>query len=338
MMKTPIVLFIFFCLFSTAVYRGLRFLETAPSKNVSDRRIEIVQGATFGEVTDLLVKEGLVTNGFLFRLLGKFTRKERKIKPGEYRLHRAIRPIQLLDILVRGDIVSYRVVIPEGMSSEQIGEILEKTGLVSTERFRQLVHDPSRVASLGFEGPSLEGYLFPDTYRFTKQSTPEQIVTHIAAQFKNVYDDAFKARAKDFVMTQREVVTLASIIEKETAVSDERTAISAVFHNRLKKKMRLQSDPTVIFSLKDFDGNLRREDLLNDSPYNTYRVNGLPPGPIASPGRAALHAALHPADVDYLYFVSKNDGTHHFSLTLEEHNAAVRKYQLKQGSNPVLVR
>ena len=283
-------------------------------------------------MTGLLAEEGLITSEFSFRLFGKLTGQETQIKPGEYRLHRAMTPEALLETLVRGEILQYQVVIPEGKSLKEIAEILERAGLVEAEIFLAMGRDPQIIQALGFDGDSLEGFLFPETYRFTKQIPPDQIVARIASQFKLVYDDSYKKQASILGMTQREVVTLASIIEKETAVPEERIIVSAVFHNRLKKKMRLQSDPTVIFSLDNFNGNLTRKDLKHASPYNTYYVRGLPPGPIASPGRGAIHAALYPADVDYLYFVSKKNGTHYFSLTLKEHNAAVRKFQLgKKG-------
>ncbi len=195
----------------------------------------------------------------------------------------------------------------------------------------KVVEDPTLMAEFGIEGESLEGYLFPDTYQFAKRTPPHEIVRRMVTQFQTVYDESFRKRAAQLGMTLREVVTLASIIEKETGNASERGLISAVFHNRLKKKMRLQSDPTVIFALTDFNGNLTKKDLSAPSPYNTYRFIGLPPGPIANPGKESLYAALYPANVDYLYFVSKNDGTHFFSKNLREHNGAVNKYQRRRA-------
>jgi len=312
------------------LFQGFRFLDATPSSDESEARIEIPQGASFREVTERLGAEGLISSRFSFRLLGKLTQSEAKIKPGEYRLHRAMRPMDLLNKLVRGEVLQYPIVIPEGLSSRQIAQIFDSAGLVKADTFLQWVRDPDFIRTLGFEGDSLEGYLFPETYHFSKQAAPQQIVTRIVGQFKAIYDAAFQERAKELGMSQREVVTLASIIEKETSAPQERRSVSAVFHNRLKINMRLQSDPTVIFSVDEFDGNLTRAHLFNDSPYNTYRVSGLPPGPIANPGREAIDAALYPEAIDYLYFVSKNNGTHYFSKTLEEHNAAVRKYQIER--------
>lgn len=331
-MKRLILIFFFFVvlILTVAVVQAYVFLQNAPSLEEVQRTIEIEPGTTFLEVTGLLKREGLVTNSFFFRLLGKITQNESKIKPGEYRLHRAMRPTEILDDLVRGEVLVHRVVIPEGTSSREIGAILEKGNILKAETFYQTAQNKEIVKKLGFESESLEGYLFPDTYYFSKKTPPEKIVDQMTKKFRETYDETFQKQADELGMNQREVITLASIIEKETGTPSERRIISGVFHNRLKRKMRLQSDPTVIFSLAHFDGDIKRKDLLNNSPYNTYRVTGLPPGPISNPGKEAIHAALFPADVDYLFFVSKNNGEHSFSKTLEEHNEAVRKYQLNQ--------
>jgi UPF0755 protein len=187
------------------------------------------------------------------------------------------------------------------------------------------------IKTVGVEANSLEGYLFPDTYRLDKTMPEEAIIKKMVSRFWEIFNVDLQNRSRELGFSYHQVVTLASIIEKETGAEEERRLISAVFHNRLKRKELLQSDPTVIYAVKDFDGNLTREDLKLDSRYNTYRYAGLPPGPIANPGRASLIAALHPAEVDYLYFVSKNDRTHEFSSDLKQHNAAVRKYQLNGG-------
>ncbi len=307
------------------------FLQKPSSSEAIYRTIEIDTGATFIEVTRLLKQDELIASPISFRLLGKLTQNESRIKPGEYRLHRAMRPMEILDTLVQGDVLKYTVVIPEGTASREIGKILESAGLIDADLFYETAHNKVLIQSLGFEGDSLEGYLFPDTYHFTKQTSAEQVVGMMTRQFQAVYDKSFSEQAEKLGLSQQEVLTLASIIEKETGTPSERTIISGVFHNRLKRKMRLQSDPTVIFSLVDFDGDIRKKDLLNNSPYNTYRVAGLPPGPISNPGREAIYAALFPADVDYIFFVSKNNGEHHFSTTLREHNEAVRKYQRKEN-------
>jgi UPF0755 protein len=331
MVKVWITLFSLTLVIAVGAVRGLQFLNNPPSLVETYKVIEIAEGATFNNVSDLLKREGLITNQIYFRLLGVWTQNEKNIKPGEYGLHTAMRPMELLDLLVRGKILHHQVVIPEGATARQIAKLLEAAKLADAETFMKVVEDPTLMEEFKIEGESLEGYLFPDTYQFPKKTPPHDIVRRMVTQFQAAYDESFRSRADQLRMTQREVVTLASIIEKETGHPSERGLISAVFHNRLKKKMRLQSDPTVIFALSEFDGNIKKKDLGIPSPYNTYRFIGLPPGPIANPGKESLYAALHPADVDYLYFVSKNDGTHFFSKNLREHNGAVNKYQRKRA-------
>jgi len=202
-----------------------------------------------------------------------------------------------------------------------------------SDAFLSKVMDPGFAAAKGIAGRSLEGYLFPDTYFFPRNTEIERIIQTLLDRFNAVYSPEWTDRSRRVGLTRHEVVTLASIIEKETGVAEERARISSVFHNRLKKGMRLQSDPTVIYGIKNFNGNITREHLNTPTPYNTYQIGGLPPGPIASPGRAALWAVLFPEETDFLYFVARGDGTHQFSKSLAEHNQAVRRYQLgKSGS------
>jgi UPF0755 protein len=331
MVKVWITLFSLTLVIAIGAVLGLRFLNHPPSSVETHKVIEVVEGATFNSVSEILEREGLITNRLYFRLLGLWTQSEKSIKPGEYGLHTAMRPMELLDLLVRGKILHHQIIIPEGSTARQIAKLLEAAKLADAEAFMKVVEDPTLMSEFGIEGESLEGYLFPDTYQFPKRTPPHEIVRRMVTQFQTAYDESLRRRADELRMSLREVVTLASIVEKETGHPSERGLISAVFHNRLKKKMRLQSDPTVIFALTDFDGNIRKKDLGIPSPYNTYRFIGLPPGPIANPGKASLHAALYPADVDYLYFVSKNDGTHFFSKNLREHNSAVNKYQRKRA-------
>lgn len=211
-----------------------------------------------------------------------------------------------------------------------VWQALERAGLVSAEAFLQAASDPGLIESLGIEGYPFEGYLFPETYNFPKGVTAEQIIKKMVDHFRSVFTPAWTERAHAMGFTIHQVVTLASIVEKETSKPEERPLIASVFLNRLKRRMRLESDPTVIYGIKDFDGNLTRKDLRTMSPYNTYRIKGLPPGPIANPGRASIEAVLYPSEEPYLYFVSKNDGSHHFSPTLREHNRMVRRYQLRR--------
>lgn len=219
------------------------------------------------------------------------------------------------------------ILIPEGLTMVQIAEIFGQQGLVDPHELLRLMKDPAFIASLGIKADTLEGYLYPDTYKFPRGIKPKEVITAMVEHLRQVYGPDLEARAQELKLTQHEVLTLASVIEKESGSNGEREEISAVFHNRLKKHIPLQSDPTVIYGLPSFDGNIHKKDLSSPSPYNTYRIAGLPPGPIANPGIQSIRATLYPSDSRALYFVSKNDGTHQFSATLEEHNQAVEKYQ-----------
>jgi len=236
-------------------------------------------------------------------------------------------PDEILDKLVRGEQIRYSITIPEGLTLVQTASLFEKMGLANKERFIQLATDPEFIASLGMDEETLEGYLFPDTYKFIRNIKEKNIIRMMVKRFNEIYNQEFRKRQQELGFTRREIITLASMIEKETAYSKEKPLISAVFHNRLKRNMRLQCDPTVIYGLNNFSGRLTKKDLMTYTPYNTYLIKGFPPTPIANPGLDSIRAALYPAKVDYLYFVSKNNGTHYFSSTLTEHNQAVYKYQ-----------
>lgn len=295
--------------------------------------VEIPEGASFKQVASILANEGLIASPLWFRLLGKVQGAERKVRPGEYDLHTAMRPAEILDALVTGKVIQYSVLIPEGLTALQISKLLGEAGIVNSAEIVQLVSDPDFAKLLGVEAPTLEGYLFPDTYHFPRRVKAEHVAKTMVSRFRQVYTPELQARAAALGMAEHQIVTLASIIEKETGQEDERSLIAAVFHNRLRQGLPLQSDPTVIYGIPNFTGNLTRADLMRSTPFNTYTSTGLPPGPIANPGLKSLQAAVNPASVPYLYFVSKNDGTHHFSATIDEHNRAVDRYQ-KRGSRP----
>ncbi len=287
----------------------------------------IPEGTPFQQVAVLLEREELIRSRQAFVFLGKMQEAERKIHPGEYELNAAMAPEEMLAKLLAGRVLLHSVTIPEGYTIKQIADVVAEHGITDREEFLKAVSDTSFIKSLGISADTLEGYLYPDTYRFPRRTSGKEVIRTMVDQLGQVMTPEWQARAKDLHMTVHEVLTLASVIEKETGAGDERPHISSVFHNRLKKKIPLQSDPTVIYGLPNFDGNLRKKDLSDPSPYNTYRWAGLPPGPIASPGAASIRAALYPMLSSDLYFVSKNDGTHHFSATLVEHNKAVEKYQ-----------
>jgi UPF0755 protein len=290
----------------------------------------IKPGQGFFETIDQLQQQGLVQHPKKFRWLAYLKGDERRIRAGEYSLSLAMSPRTILDTLVRGETILHKVVVPEGATMTRIGELLEKAGLVSRELFVQAATNADLVAAIGLEGDTLEGYLFPETYHFPKGVTAGQVINKMVGQFRTVFSPAWSERAKEMGFSVHQIVTLASIVEKETGKPEERPIIAAVFLNRLERNMRLESDPTVIYGMEQFDGNITREDLNRSTPYNTYRIKGLPPGPIANPGRDAIAAVLYPRDEPYLYFVSKNDGSHHFSRTFEEHNKMVSKYQLRR--------
>jgi len=311
---------------------GLAFLsQLQPVGNPSARQIlEIPSGSSFAEVANLLHDRQLVKSDWAFVWMGRLLGADRNIIPGEYEFTGGMTPADVLNKITTGDVVQYAVTIPEGYSIEQIAGLLQEKGLADQRVFIQLTRDQEFLTSLNLQVYDLEGYLFPDTYHFTRHMKPETMIQTMVGRFKQAWTTSMQERASELGMSLHQIVTLASVIEKETGLAEERGLISGVFHNRLRKKIPLQSDPTVIYALERFDGNLRKKDLAVESPYNTYRVRGLPPGPIANPGEASIRAALYPVPTNYLYFVSRNDGSHQFSSTLDEHNLAVKKYQLQQ--------
>jgi len=315
-----------------------------PSWERHTKVLAIQAGMGFRDIARVLEENGIIRDRSSFYLLARMEEAIPRVKAGEYEMNTNMTPRMVLSKLVRGDVIKYPITIPEGFTLLQIGEILHQAGVCTKNIFWEKVKDPSLVASLGLDGDSLEGYLFPDTYNFPKGLGEESAIRQMVARFKNIYASLAK-RAEQLGLNRKDVVILASMIEKEAVDDQERRLISAVFHNRLQRGMALQSDPTAVYGLKTGrakNERITREDLLRKTPYNTYRFSGLPKGPIANPGFKSLYAVLHPADVNYLYFVSKNDRTHYFSQTLQEHNRAVAKYQkkskrdLKQGtsSNP----
>ncbi|MDD5723094.1 MAG: endolytic transglycosylase MltG [Syntrophales bacterium] len=292
--------------------------------------VEIPRGIPFAQTADILDEAGLLRHKKRFCLLAAVTGASKRIKAGEYDLRSSMSPMAVLEKLVKGKVKGYQIFIPEGFTLRRIATRLENQGLADRETFISLASDSRFLSSLGIEGESAEGYLFPDTHTLNKSMGEEGIIRFMVRQFRKVMTPDMLERADELGLTEDELVILASIIEKEGGPKEEKPMISAVFHNRLKKGMRLQSDSTVIYDIEDFDGNLRRTDLEKETPYNTYRIKGLPPGPICNPGLDSIEAALYPAPVDFLYFVSKNNGSHHFSSNLTDHNAAVLKYQIKR--------
>ena len=311
-------------------YQMIRWAEAPVVSNpdlAPQKVVVIPEGATFQQAAALLEREQLIRSRPVFLLLGKLQEADRKIHPGEYELNAAMTPADILSKLILGRVILHAVTIPEGYTFKQIADVLAEHRITDRAEFLGLAVDGVFLKTLGISAETVEGYLYPDTYRFTRPTTAKDVMRVMVNQFSQVMTQEWQTRAKDIHLTVHEVLTLASVIEKETGAGEERPHISSVFHNRLKKHIPLQSDPTVIYGLPNFDGNLHKKDLSHPNPYNTYRWAGLPPGPIANPGAQSIRAALYPMPSAYLYFVSKNDGTHQFSATLVEHNKAVEKYQ-----------
>jgi UPF0755 protein len=300
-----------------------------------DRRNEIVtvdipRGTSFLRSVDLLENAGLIKNKYLFYALVIARNAQGNIRAGEYELSTSMSPLDIINKLVKGDIIFYEVTIPEDFTVAEIAARLASFKLVDEKAFVSLAGDEMFIASLGIEGRSAEGYLYPDTYLFDKSMGAKDIIKIMVNQFRKTFTHEMQERAEELGMTIPQIVTLASIIGKESGFKDEKALVSAVFHNRLKKRMKLQSDPTAVYDLKSVTRVIKRKHLQRNTPYNTYVINGLPPGPIANPAVDSLQAALYPASVNYLYFVSNNDGSHNFSSSLSAHNRAVLKYQINR--------
>jgi UPF0755 protein len=322
-----------------AAYQTIRWAEgpAIPAQQHPPSKVVVVpDGSTFQQVAMLLEREGLIKSSTFFVYFGKSQSADRKVHAGEYELSPGMTPAEILAMLLNGHVLLHPLTIPEGLTFVQVAELASQDGFTDRVEFFRLVKDREFIASLGIKAETLEGYLYPDTYKFPRGVKTREVLVTMVEQLRQVVGPDLLARMQELKMTMHEVLTLASVIEKETGSGGERPEISAVFHNRLKKHIPLQSDPTVIYGLPAFDGNLHKKDLSSPSPYNTYRVQGLPPGPIANPGIQAIRAALYPSDSRSLYFVSRNDGTHQFSATLIEHNKAVEKYQkrpFRRGSH-----
>ncbi|MFZ5563733.1 MAG: endolytic transglycosylase MltG [Thermodesulfobacteriota bacterium] len=311
-----------------------RYMVSPADLSAREQVIVVPPGMGINAAAAMLHRQGVIKHPDLFRFFARVARRGHAIKAGEYRLSAAMPPAAILDLLLSGKVALHRLTIPEGYSMYQIAELAERTGLAKKDDFLAAAEDTALAKKLGVPADTLEGYLFPETYYFPMSATPQQMAAAMVDRFFTVFTDEWENRAARMGMSVHQIVTLASIIEKETGHPDERPLIASVFHNRLAKNMRLESDPTVIYGIPDFGGNITKAHLRQETPYNTYRIKGLPAGPISNPGREALYAALFPAQTGYLYFVSKNDGTHQFSATLAEHNQAVRTYQLRGRARP----
>jgi len=306
------------------------FLVSPANKEGGEELFVIQQGRSLRGIAEDLENRRLVKSKTLFILWTRIMGYSKEIKSGEYLLSAAMAPVAILEKLRRGRILTHAVTIPEGATLAQIAELLHERELAQRDIFLSLTQDPKVVQKYALPGPGLEGYLFPDTYHFARGLPPSRIIDAMVNRFRQV-TAPLEEEAAGTGMTMEEIVILASIVEKETGHPDERPLVASVFLNRLERGMRLQSDPTVIYGLESFEGRLRRKHLQEKTPYNTYVIRGLTPGPICNPGLESIKAVFSPAKTEYLYFVSRNDGSHHFSRTLAEHNRAVDKYQRRKG-------
>jgi UPF0755 protein len=293
--------------------------------------VDIPRGARVADIRHGLVDAGVVEGDLTMRAALLWSRKSNSLKAGEYRFDHPLSALEVVDRLARGDVYTRRITFPEGLTIREMADLFAMHGFGSADDFVRAAADPAPIRDLDPLASDLEGYLFPETYTVSRTTTAAELVASMAARFHANLPEGARERAQSEGFTVRQIVTLASLVEKETARADERPMVSAVYRNRLKLGMGMQADPTVIYAMQRagrYHGNIRKTDLEIDSPYNTYRYRGLPPGPIAAPGRASLEAALAPADVHFLYFVSRNDGSHVFADTLAEHNRNVQEFQV----------
>lgn len=299
----------------------------ADTKNVI---VTIPKGSSVKSIATILDNKSIIRNDLRFLILTKLSGYSTRLQAGEFLLPLGKKPLVILELLSSAKPVSYSITIPEGLNAIQIAKIFAEDNWCEEAKFLQLVHDPEVIKEFGLTGgKSLEGFLFPDTYLFTKNvSGADKVIRILLARFKKVWGE--ETSELNPTPDVDKTVILASIVEKETAAPIERPLIAGVFHNRLKRGMRLQSDPTVVYGVQNYNGVITKKHLRTPTPYNTYTLPGLPVGPISNPGREAIAAVLHPQASSNLYFVSKNDGTHQFSAKLYDHNRAVQKYQRKK--------
>ena len=327
--RSRILLFLLAIPFLFLLWFG--FYAISPGPPAGARQIEVVIPArsSLSAIETILADNRVIQADFRFAVLAILTGAAKRLRAGEYGFAPGQRPIDVLRILKEGRVLYRPVTIPEGTEMVKVAGILAAGGWAEPERFLHLARDPGMLAELGIPGNSLEGYLFPDTYFLSKgQQGEKEIIEIMVARHFQVYNDIVRSMTDTPPdLSHHAIITLASIVEKETGEPEERPLVASVFLNRLQRGMRLQADPTVRYGLTENAGPLTRDELKYPTPYNTYLVEGLPPGPITNPGMAAIVAVIFPAATDYLYFVAKDDARHHFSRTLQEHNRAVAKYK-----------
>lgn len=302
------------------------FIATPQGDGKNIRLFDFAEGGSLKKLAGELENSGVISSARLFVLYARLRGADARVKAGSYQFSDGLPPAEILRRMVAGEIFAYRFSVPEGYSIYQIAELLEERGLFKKEAFLKQCTNRAFLKELEIDGKSVEGYLYPSTYTIPPTMDEADLIRMMVGQFDKVYGQRFADRAKLFDLSAREVVTLASMIEKEAVVPGERPLIASVFKNRLRRGMPLQSDPTAVYGIRAFAGKVSKQDIMRSTPHNTYLIKGLPPGPIGNPGSEAIEAAISPAATGFLYFVAKKNGAHYFSATLEEHNRAVRKY------------
>ena len=302
------------------------FIATPAGDGKNVRLFDFSGGSSLKKLAGELEGAKIISNARLFVLYARLKGADAKVKAGSYQFNDGLPPSEILRRMVAGEIFAARFAVPEGYSVYQVAELLESKGIFKKEPFLKQCFNRALLKELGISGKSVEGYLYPSTYTIPPTMDEAGLIRTMVGQFDKVYSQRFDGRVQSLRVSTASVVTLASMIEKEAVVPTERPLIASVFKNRLNKGMPLQSDPTALYGVRAFGGKVSKQDIGRSTPYNTYLIKGLPPGPIGNPGSEAIEAALSPAATGYFYFVAKKDGTHYFSRTLDEHNRAVHTY------------
>lgn len=321
---------------ATFIFLRSMFLAPANPSKTELSLVEVATGSSFRELCHSLEDKGIVKKWWVLDVWARLNKKDKKINAGEYELSPAMTPSEILGKLASGITFKRKVTFIEGATMWELPEAVENAGLLSGAEITAALTDKKLLNMAGIDAGSFEGYLSPETYFFSRPITADRIIWAMLEEgdkFWSANNDHFNAQLLKFGLTRHEIVTLASIIQKEAGNEEEMPIIASVFHNRLREGMRLQADPTVIYGIANFNGNLTRQDLETPGPYNTYLNSGLPPGPISNPGKKAIEAALFPAETEYLFFVADGTGKHVFASTLREHNENVQRYQLKKSGN-----
>lgn len=329
-------LLIFFLVPITVALGTLLYLNTVFSlpmnaRDPSTALFEVLPQQSLKAVSKELENQGLIRHAWAFNIMAQVKKQDTAIRAGEFELSKSMTPEQILHRIVNGPMFGRKVTVKEGVSIRDIGILIEQAGVGSKSEFDAALQDQNLLRTTGVRAQSFEGFLFPDTYEFSRSTPAAKVIQTMVTRFNQAWTTEFEDRAQNLKMTKNEVLTLASIVEKESGNSKEQPLIASVFHNRLKRGMRLQADPTVIYGIPNYNGNITKEDLLTPTPYNTYVIDGLPPGPIANPGLSAIRATLYPLETPFLYFVADGTGNHIFSEDLGDHNRAVNEHQRAPG-------